>query len=158
MADKREKPAFLENTPKGTKMFYVRCSMSGYSCPSIEEVTYEGYKTELKRQTYDEYYPTEMHCVWDQAYYNIKFKTKAGKIIKITCDSNSNLCSADRKDHWDNNEHYDRHNDIYFTTDPELLKKYVEESKLVDYAEKRINELKKQIHALENFQKGLLWS
>ena len=58
MAAKREKPAFLENTPKGTKMFYIKGTLRGYSWdyPVIEEVTYEGYKTELKRQTYDEYF------------------------------------------------------------------------------------------------------
>lgn len=154
MTKQKKEPYFLANTPKGTMMYVVKNSYP-HTDDFIEVLTYQGYKTHTKHETYDEYYPTRVHCSFDHDYYVVNFTGKRGKKYSYECDSNSNLATSDRAEYWDTNEHHDRRNGIYFTTDKELLSKYVERENLTEVLTKREKELRVQADKLNAILKTI---
>ena len=139
----KDKPKFLESVPKGSKMYLL------YPHELIE-VTYQGYSVRTRKESWCEW-PTVGCVEYTERDFVVKFKNDKGKKIELTCNSNDNLLSNDPRDKWDNNEHYVRSNDIYFTSDVNLLSAYIKDDKCIEKVEQHIKNLKDDIKRLEKF-------
>ena len=158
---KKENIPFLVNTPRGTKMHLV---IHNRVCSEmwIKEAVYEGFTKHYREDSYYDYnmeYPDTVKTT----LYHVKF-TVDGKPITIICsspsywkgqrgyDTNEHLeCGADFKTKMEVN--VTGCIDVYFTTDADTLKKYLETDNLlgivVDSINEKVRQYKEMIQELE---------
>lgn len=157
----KENIPLLVNTPIGTKMYLV-IQNRVHSEMWVKEAVYQGFTKHYRNDTYYEYKmssPAEIKTT----LYHVKF-TVDGKPITIICDSpsywkgqrgydtNAHLeCGADFKTKMEVN--VTGCIDVYFTTDADTLKKYLETDNLlgivVDSINEKVRQYKEMIQELE---------
>ena len=157
----KENIPLLVNTPIGTKMYLV-IQNRVHSEMWVKEAVYQGFTKHYRNDTYYEYKmssPAEIKTT----LYHVKF-TVDGKPITIICDSpsywkgqrgydtNEHLeCGADFKTKMEVN--VTGCIDVYFTTDADTLKKYLEADNLlgivVDSINEKVRQYKEMIQELE---------
>ena len=157
----KENIPLLVNTPIGTKMYLVIQNRT-HTEMWVKEAVYQGFTKHYRNDTYYEYKmsgPAEIKTT----LYHVKF-TVNGKPITIICDSpsywkgqrgydtNEHLeCGADFKTKIEVN--FTGCIDVYFTTDADTLKKYLETDNLlgivVDNINEKVRQYKEMIQELE---------
>ena len=158
----KENIPFLVNTPRGTKMYLVIKNRVDNEM-WIKEAVYKGFTKHYRKDSYYDYkmaYPDTTTTT----LYHVKF-TVDGKPITVVCtspsywngrhgyDTNEHLeCGADFKTKMQVN--VTGCIDIYFTTDVEAFKKYIETDNLLGVVMDNINDKIRQYqemkHELEN--------
>lgn len=161
----KENIPLLVNTPVGTKMYLV-IQNRVHSEMWVKEAAYQGFTKHYRNDTYYEYKmssPAEIKTT----LYHVKF-TVDGKPITIICDSpsywkgqrgydtNEHLeCGADFKTKMEVN--VTGCIDVYFTTDADTLKKYLETDNLLGIVVDSINEKVHQYREmLQELEKSLM--
>ena len=161
----KENIPLLVNTPIGTKMYLV-IQNRVHSEMWVKEAVYRGFTKHYRNDTYYEYEmssPAEIKTT----LYHVKF-TVDGKPITIICDSpsywkgqrgydtNEHLeCGADFKTKMEVN--VTGCIDVYFTTDADTLKKYLETDNLLSIVVDSINEKVHQYQEmLQELEKSLM--
>ena len=161
----KENIPLLVNTPIGTKMYLV-IQNRVHSEMWVKEAVYQGFTKHYRNDTYYEYKmssPAEIKTT----LYHVKF-TVDGKPITIICDSpsywkgqrgydtNEHLeCGADFKTKMEVN--VTGCIDVYFTTDADALKKYLETDNLLGIVVDSINENVRQYQEmLQELEKSLM--
>lgn len=161
----KENIPLLVNTPIGTKMYLV-IQNRVHSEMWVKEAVYQGFTKHYRNDTYYEYKmssPAEINTT----LYHVKF-TVDGKPITIICDSpsywkgqrgydtNEHLeCGADFKTKMEVN--VTGCIDVYFTTDADTLKKYLETDNLLSIVVDSINEKVHQYQEmLQELEKSLM--
>ena len=158
----KENIPFLVNTPRGTKMYLV---IQNRTCTEmwVKEAVYQGFTKHYRNDTYYEYNmssPAEIKTT----LYHVKF-TVDGKPITIICaspsywkgqrgyDTNEHLeCGADYTTKMEVN--VSGCIDVYFTTDVEAFKKYIETDNILgvvmDNINDKIHQYQEMKHELED--------
>ena len=159
---KKENIPFLVNTPHGTKMYLV---IHNRVCSEmwIKEAIYEGFTKHYREDSYYDFnmeYPDTVKTT----LYHVKF-TVDGKPITIICASPS-YWNGQRG--YDTNEHLEcgagfktkmKVNvsgciDVYFTTDADAFKKYIESDNrlatVIDNIDEKIRQYQEMKHELED--------
>lgn len=161
----KENIPLLVNTPIGTKMYLV-IQNRVHSEMWVKEAVYQGFTKHYRNDTYYEYEmssPAEIKTT----LYHVKF-TVDGKPITIVCsspsywkgqrgyDTNEHLeCGADFKTKMEVN--VTGCIDVYFTTDADTLKKYLETDNLLSIVVDSINEKVHQYQEmLQELEKSLM--
>lgn len=161
----KENIPLLVNTPIGTKMYLV-IQNRVHSEMWVKEAVYQGFTKHYQNDTYYEYEmssPAEIKTT----LYHVKF-TVDGKPITIICDSpsywkgqrgydtNEHLeCGADFKTKMEVN--VTGCIDVYFTTDADTLKKYLETDNLLGIVVDSINEKVRQYQEMiQELEKSLM--
>ena len=161
----KENIPLLVNTPIGTKMYLV-IQNRVHSEMWVKEAVYQGFTKHYRNDTYYEYKmssPAEIKTT----LYHVKF-TVDGKPITIICDSpsywkgqrgydtNEHLeCGADFKTKMEVN--VTGCIDVYFTTDADTHKKYLETDNLLGIVVDSINEKVGQYREmLQELEKSLM--
>ena len=158
----KENIPLLVNTPIGTKMYLV-IQNRVHSEMWIKEVVYQGFTKHYQNESYYEYKmsgPAEIKTT----LYHVKF-TVDGKPITIICsspsywkgqrgyDTNEHLeCGADFKTKMEVN--VTGCIDVYFTTDADTFKNYMENDNIfgvvMDSINDKIRQYQEMKHALED--------
>ena len=151
---------FLVNTPCGTKMYLViknRISTEIW----IKEAVYEGFTKHYRKDSYYDYKMTSPDTT-TTTLYHVKF-TVDGNPITIICASpyywngqrgyntNEHLeCGADFKTKMEVN--VSGCIDVYFTTDVDAFKKYIETNNILGVVMDNIND---KIHQYQEMKREL---
>ena len=161
----KENIPFLVNTPCGTKMYLVIKNRVGNEM-WIKEAVYQGFTKHYRKDSYYDYNMASPDIV-KTTLYHVKF-TVDGKPITIVCASPS-YWKGQRG--YDTNEHFEYGADyktkmevnvtgcidVYFTTDTDTLKKYLETDNLLGIVVDSINEKVRQYQEmLQELEKSLM--
>lgn len=161
----KENIPLLVNTPVGTKMYLV-IQNRVHSEMWIKEAVYQGFTKHYRDESYYEYKMSNPVTI-KATLYHVKF-TVDGKPITIICsspsywkgqrgyDTNEHLeCGADFKTKMEVN--VTGCIDVYFTTDADTLKKYLETDNLLSIVVDSINEKVHQYQEmLQELEKSLM--
>ena len=156
----KENIPFLANTPCGTKM-YLLIKNRGCSEIWIKEAVYEGFTKHYRKDSYYDYKMASPDTT-TTTLYHVKF-TVDGKSITIICASpsywngqrgyntNEHLeCGADFKTKMEVN--VSGCIDVYFTTDVDAFKKYIETDNVIEVVMNNIND---KIHQYQEMKREL---
>ena len=164
----KENIPLLVNTPCGTKMYLVIKNRVGNEM-WIKEAVYQGFTKHYRKDSYYDYKMAYPDTTTTTLYY-VKF-TVDGKPITIVCASPS-YWKGQRG--YDTNEHFEYGADfktkmevnvsgcidVYFTTDIDAFKKYIETDNVIgvfiDNINDKISQYQKMKHELEDSVMNIL--
>lgn len=153
----KENIPFLVNTPRGTKMYLVIKNRVG-SEMWIKEAVYQGVVKHYRKDSYYDYKMTSPDTITTTLYY-VKF-TVDGNPITIICSAPSYWIGQRG---YDTNEHCEYGADfktkmevnvsgcidVYFTTDVDAFKKYIETDNILGVVMDNINDKIRQYQEMK---------
>ena len=154
----KENIPFLVNTPRGTNMYLVIKNRVGNEM-WIKEAVYQSFTKHYRKDSYYDY-PMESPAIVKTTLYHVKF-TVDGKPITIICASPS-YWNGQRG--YNTNEHLECGADfktkmavdvsgcidVYFTTDVDAFKKYIETDNVIKDVMNNINDKIRQYQEMKH--------